>query len=150
MQIKQNIVIGTKITTTNENGQSAKDIGQLWEKFITEKIADKIPNRIDDEILSVYCNYQGDYTQPFDNIIGCRVAHLENIPDGMTGQVIETGEYRKFIARGDVTQGAVAETWQTIWKTNIPRAYKTDFEVYGKKAKNPHDAEIPIFIGVNE
>lgn len=141
-------VIGIKVHTTNENGQSAADIGGLWGRFMGEQIADKIPNRIDGDILSVYCNYAGDYMQPYDNIIGCRVSSLDDIPDGMVGQVVEAGNYRHFTAKGNVTQGAVAEAWATIWQTDIPRRYTTDFEVYGEKAQNPLDAEVDIFIAV--
>ena len=38
-------VIGIAVKTTNENGQAGKDIPALWEKFISEGILDKIPNK---------------------------------------------------------------------------------------------------------
>lgn len=46
--------MGIGVRTTNENGQSAKDIGALWNKFMSEGILDKIPNKIDNTIYSIY------------------------------------------------------------------------------------------------
>lgn len=127
-----------------------QDIGALWERFFSAQIADKIPNRIDGDILSVYYHYQGDDSQPYDNLIGCRVSSLNSIPDGLTGVTVVGGKYREFTATGDVTQGAVGKAWEKIWATDIDRAYQTDYEIYGEKAQNPQDAEVPIFIGINE
>lgn len=76
-------VIGISVRTTNENGQSAKDIGQLWDKFMSEGISDNIPNKIDDNVFSIYTNYESDQTKPYDTILGCEVSSLKNIPDGM-------------------------------------------------------------------
>jgi len=45
-------IIGISIRTTNENGKSANDIADLWNKFMSENILDKIPNKIDSTIYS--------------------------------------------------------------------------------------------------
>lgn len=141
-------VIGIAVRTTNENGRSAQDIGQLWGKFMSERIAEKIPNKIDDSIFSIYTNYQGDHTQPYDTILGCKVSSLEQIPKGMVGQSFDGGTYGKFIAKGDLTKGVVFGTWTDIWNKNLNRVFTADFEIYGKKAQNPTDAEVEIFVGL--
>ena len=141
-------IIGIKVRTTNENGQSAKDIGNLWTKFLTEKIADKIPNKIDYSILSIYTNYQGDFTQPYDTILGCKVDSLDEIPSGMIGQEFKGGDYLKFVSKGSLNKGVVYQTWEEIWKTDLNRDYTADFEVYGEKAQNPENAEVDIFVAV--
>ena len=64
--IKSFKVIGVSVRTTNENGQSANDIQALWDKFMSEGVANKIPNKIDGEILSIYTNYESDHTKPYD------------------------------------------------------------------------------------
>ncbi len=69
-------VIGIAVRTTNENGKSAQDIGQLWGKFMSEGISDKIPNKINDTIFSIYTNYESDHTKPYDTILGCKVSFL--------------------------------------------------------------------------
>ena len=36
--------------TTNQNKQSSKDCGELWQKFETDKIFDVIPEKLSDEV----------------------------------------------------------------------------------------------------
>ena len=45
MDIQKFNIIGISIRTTNENEQSGKDIPALWDQFISEGIAEKIPNK---------------------------------------------------------------------------------------------------------
>jgi predicted transcriptional regulator YdeE len=141
-------VIGIKVRTTNENMQSAKDIGELWGTFMSENIVEKIPNKIDSSILSIYTNYESDHTKPYDTIIGCKVSNLNKIPNGMIGQEFEKRNYAKFISKGDLTQGAVYGTWTEIWNQDLDRTYSADFEVYGEKAQNPTNAEVEIFVAI--
>ncbi|MEN8928506.1 MAG: GyrI-like domain-containing protein [Flavobacteriales bacterium] len=143
------LVIGIAVKTTNLNGQAGKDIGALWQKFMTEGIEDKIPNRIDTDILSIYTNYEGDHTQPYETILGCRVSSLENIPEGMMGQQFEGGNSAEFVSKGDLSQGVVYGTWTEIWNSDLDRKYSADFEVYGEKAQNPANAEVNIFVALN-
>lgn len=142
-------IIGIKVRTTNENGQAANDIGMLWQKFISENTASKIPNKIDHSIFSIYTNYQKDHTEPYDVILGCRVSSLDEIPKEMIGQTFEKGNYAQFTAKGDLSKGVVYQAWTEIWNKNLNRTYSADFEIYGEKAQNPEDAEVDIFIAVN-
>ena len=59
--------------TTNEAGQSSIDCGNLWLKFEQEKYFEKIPGKLDDEVIAVYHEYEGDHTKPFSYFIGCKV-----------------------------------------------------------------------------
>jgi len=142
------IVIGIAVRTTNENGQSGQDIGQLWGKFMSEKIADQIPNKIDESVFSIYTNYEGDHTKPYDTILGCKVGSLETIPEGMVGQAFEGGTYGKFVSKGDLTKGVVFGTWVSIWEGDLDRVYTADFEIYGERAQNPSDAEVDVFVSI--
>ncbi len=142
-------VIGIAVKTTNANGQSAKDIGALWHQFMSEKVLDKIPNKTDHTIYAIYTDYEGDYTQPFTTILGCRVKNTTVVPEGMLAKTIKGGTYTRFTAKGDLTQGAVYKTWAEIWHAGLDRLYATDFEVYGDKAQNPTAAEVEIFVGIN-
>jgi len=142
-------VIGIAVRTTNENGQSGADIGQLWGKFMSEGISGQIPNKIDENVFSIYTNYEGDHTKPYDTILGCKVSSLQNIPEGMVGQEFEGGTYGKFVSKGDLTKGVVFGTWSEIWEKNLNRVYTADFEVYGEKAQNPTDAEVDVLVALN-
>ena len=142
-------VIGISVRTTNENSKSAKDIAELWAKFMKEGIADKIPNKIDNSIYSIYTEYESDYMKPYTTILGCKVQNLDNIPEGMIAKEINTGNYVKYTAKGDLTKAAVYNEWVKIWQSDLNRAYSADFEIYGEKAQNPSDAEVDIFVGVD-
>ena len=126
-------VIGISVRTTNENGQSAKDIGGLWNKFMTEGILNKIPNKIDDTVYSIYTAYEGDHTKPYTTILGCKVENVDTIPNGMVAKTFKGGNYTKFVSKGDLTKGVVYETWLKIWNSDLDRTYTADFEDYGNK-----------------
>ena len=143
-------LIGISITTSNERVQTTDDIARLWGKFITEKIGENIPNRIDSSILSIYTHYESDHNGVYDTILGCRVSSLEDIPEGMVGENYDGGAYVKFVSKGDFTKGAVYNTWVEIWNSPLRRSYTADFEVYGEKSKDPTNAEVDIFVAVGE
>jgi len=133
--------------TTNTSGQSAIDCGNLWQKFLSEGIANLIPGKIKDEILAVYFNYEGDYTKPFSYFIGCRVSDKQIIPNGLTGLIIPALKFQVFSAKGRMPE-CIAKAWENIWKSNINRAYRFDYEVYGEKSLDFENAEIEIFLSV--
>ena len=141
-------VIGISVRTTNENGQAGQDIPALWNNFITNGVADKIPNKIDNSIYCIYTEYEKDHTKPYTTILGCKVSGLQTIPDGMVGKTFEEGIYTKIVAKGNILQGMVFNEWTKIWNSNLDRTFTADFEVYGEKAQNPENAEVDIFIAV--
>lgn len=150
--IQKFYVIGISTRTTNENGQSNKDIEALWSKFWGEEIQKKIPNKVSDEIYAVYTNYESDFTKPYTTIIGLPVSSLENIPKGFVGITIETSTYQKFVSKGKMPD-AVFNTWLEIWgskELNLKRAYKVDFTIHGQNYYNGDKAEVETFISVKE
>jgi predicted transcriptional regulator YdeE len=143
-------VIGISIRTTNENGQSAKDLETLWGKFWGDEIQKQIPNKVNDDIYAVYTDYETDFTGPYTAIIGSPVSSLENIPEGFVGITIENAVYEKFISKGKMP-GAVFATWMEIWQNkDLNRAYKADFTIHGKKYYDGDNAAVETFISVKE
>lgn len=142
-------IIGRSVRTTNENGQSGKDIPLLWEAFFAEGSMDKIPGKMDQTLYCVYTDYEKDHTRPYTAILGCRVDNLDHIPEGFTGKRIEGGDYSQWTARGRMADGIVFGAWTKIWNaTDLPRVYSADFEVYGEQARNPEAAVVDIFVAV--
>lgn len=141
-------IIGISIRTTNENGQASKDIAELWQKFLSENILTKIPNKVNNEIYSLYTDYESDHTKPYTTILGCKVESLDNIPNGMLGQSFEGGNYVKTTTRGDLMQGLIVNHWAKIFEMDLDRTFIVDFEVFGEKAQNPSDAEVDFYVGV--
>ncbi len=143
-------VIGISVRTTNENGQVAHDIPALWSRFMSESVADNIPNKINNTLYCMYTDYEKDHTKPYTAILGCRVDSLDVIPSGMVGLTIEEGLYSKFVAKGDLMQGAVFNEWNKIWNANLDRVFTVDFEVYDEKSIDMKNAEVDIFIAIKE
>lgn len=141
-------VIGISVRTTNENNQAAKDIGDLWGRFINDKVLEAIPDKIDNTVYSIYTNYESDHTKPYTTILGCKVKNLDTIPVGMVGKSIKGGSYVKFSTKGDLMKGLVINKWFEIWEMDLNRLFTADFEVFGEKAQNPADAEIDILIAI--
>jgi predicted transcriptional regulator YdeE len=129
-------IIGIAVRTTNANGQSGTDIPALWDQFISEGIADKVPDKVDNTVYSVYTEYEGDFTKPYTTVLGCKVSNLDTIPEGMKGITIEKGTYIKYTTKAD----KVFEEWTNIWNSDLPRAYTADYEVYGE--------DVNIFLSV--
>ncbi len=141
-------VIGISVRTTNENNQAAKDIPVLWENLMNEDILNRIHNKTDNTIYSIYTDYEKDHTKPYTTILGCKVENLDHIPEGMVGKSFDGGDYIKFTTKGDLAKDLVINEWLKIWEMDMDRAFTADFEVYGEKAQNPSDAEVDIFIAV--
>ena len=139
-------VIGIKIKTSNQ--RAVQDIAQIWGRFFSEDIKNKIPNKLSGDVFAIYTEYEGDHSKPYSYILGCAVSSLGSIPDGMIGMTIPSAEYEVFIAKGKMPD-AVVEVWQHIWQPEIDskRSYKTDFEVY-REYGNPESTEVEIYIGM--
>lgn len=146
--IKQFSIIGVSVRTTNENGKAGQDIPALWNNFMTNRISEQIPNKIDNSIYCIYTEYEKDHTKPYTTILGCKVSSLENVPNGMVGKTIEEAMYSKHIATGNILQGIVFNEWTKIWNSDLQRTFTADFEIYGEKAQNPENAEVDIFIAI--
>lgn len=143
-------LIGIAIRTTNEGQKANNEIAQLWQCFLGENILEKIPNKIDYTIYSLYTEYEGDHTKPYTTILGCKVDNLDEIPEGMTGKSFDGGTYIKTSAKGDLLKGLIVNHWAKIWNMDLDRAYTADFEVFGEKALNPSDAEVDFFVAIKE
>lgn len=146
--IEKFYVIGISVRTTNEGGLAAKDIPQLWERFMSEDIESKIPAKISRDVYGIYTEYEGDYTQPYTTVLGCKVESLDNIPEGFIGLTIETANYEKYTAKGKMSDDIVYNKWTEIWQSDLDRTYLVDFEIYGERSVDMDNAEVDIFISV--
>ncbi len=143
-------IVGIAVKTSNENGQAAKDIPEIWNRFITEDILNKIPNKLSTDIYSIYTNYEGNYMNPYTTILGCKVSSFDNLPEGFVTKTIDIGNYVKFTTKGNLQDNIVYNEWVNIWEMekDMNRAYIADFEIYGDKAKDMSNAEVDIFVSV--
>ena len=114
MRIQKFNVIGISVRTTNENGQSGKDIPALWNTFMSEAIQSKIPGKISEELFCIYTDYEKDHTKPYTTILGCKVENLDVVPENMIGKTIESANYEELIAKGNLSEGIVFNKWLEI------------------------------------
>ncbi|RZK53872.1 MAG: AraC family transcriptional regulator [Pedobacter sp.] len=142
-------IIGISVETTNQNGKAIEDLGKLWGKFYAENIIGKIPNKVSEEVYSIYTDYESDYNGKYTTIIGMAVSTLDEIPDGLVGRTFEVQDFKKFIAKGEMPN-AVAKTWKDIWDEDeeLNRSYLYDYEVYGSRSQNGETSEVDIYIGI--
>lgn len=141
-------IIGVSTQTTNENGQSIKDVEALWNTFWNKNITAQIPNKINENIYAVYTDYESDYKGKYTLIIGYLVSNLNNVPNNFVGREISVGNTEKFISKGKMPE-AILKTWSEIWENNkLKRAYRADVTVHGKKYFDGNNAEVTTFISI--
>ena len=131
--------------TTNQNKQSSKDCGELWQKFETDKIFDIIPEKVSNEVYAVYFDYEKDETTTFSYFIGCKVKKNSETPNELEELTIPTQEYSKFTAKGAMT-GCITDAWKEIWNSDTERKFGFDFEVYDERSQDWSNAEVDIYI----
>lgn len=142
-------IIGISVRTTNQNNKAATDLDELWQRFYSENIFEQIPNKTSSEILSIYTDYESDYTGTYTTLIGVRVSTLIEIPDGLIGREFGEENFELFTAKGEMP-AAVLTSWKEIWAKDkeLNRAYDYDFEVYGADSQKGKDSEVEIFVSV--
>lgn len=142
-------LVGLKLghKTTNENGQSSVDCGNLWQKFENDKIFDLVPNKLGSEVFAVYFDYDQDETKPFSYFIGCKVRQNEAVPENLDSVEIPPQTYQKFTAKGVMT-GCITEAWKKIWGFQMDRTFGYDFEVYDERSIDWNNAEVDIYVSV--
>lgn len=142
-------IIGIECRTSNHSEAGPVDIPKHWEKFFNQGIMDQIPNKISKDILALYCDYEGDYTQPYSLVIGCAVSSVDFVPEGMVVKIIPNGTYAMFRAVGEHPKSLI-QTWETIWQqTNLKRTYAGDYELYSEKFSH-YPQEVEVFIAVQD
>jgi predicted transcriptional regulator YdeE/GNAT superfamily N-acetyltransferase len=144
-------VIGIECRTSNAPAAGLHDIPKHWGKFYQENTVSKIPNKTSNEVIALYCDYEGDHTGQYSLVIGCPVSSLDDIPEGMVAKAIPGGSYAIFSAVGEHPKTLI-ETWRQIWQQqNLVRTYTGDYEVYGDKfLESPTEVEVCIAIDSQE
>lgn len=144
-------IIGVSIRSSNENGQSVEDMGQLWGRFYAEGISNQIPEKESDAIYSVFMDYDSDYRGKYTALIGHKVSSLDTIPEGMVGKKIVGGTYQKVISKGKMPD-AIVESWKNIWEKDaeLKRKYTNDFEIYGDNSDKGDTSEVEIYLSIKK
>lgn len=128
-------VIGITTRTSNQDEmKGAGKMASLWNRFYAEGFSEKIANKISDEVISVYHDYESDSTGPYSVILGMKVEQSAPLPDGLSMIQIPEQKYQVFTCAQGALPEVVIQGWQTIWSLEksheIDRRYTFDLEVY--------------------
>lgn len=140
-------VCGLSIVTANDQDQAAADINDLWQRFIKDDWLHQIENRADNVIYVVYSDYEGDHTKPFRVTLGCKVSGENSLSPDLHTVHAPASDYVIFAARGEQPQ-ALLTVWENIWKSDLPRRFETDLEIYGPRFFEPGLHEVLVCVGV--
>lgn len=142
------IVLGIECRTSN-SATGSSDISKHWERFYRENVINQISNKISQEILALYCDYERDHTQPYSLVIGCQISSLNEIPEGMVVKFLPASSYAVFRSVGEHPKSLI-ETWGKIWKMDLKRTYTGDYEVYGSKFFSGAPKEVEIYVAIDQ
>lgn len=139
-------VVGISVVTDNAKGTD--DINALWERFFKDSVGQFVPDKVNDNIYAVYSDYEGDHEKPYRLTIGYRV-NGKVTPDHMTRICVIDQHYAILSAAGQQPK-ALIETWEAVWSGDLPRSYKTDFELYGPRFFEDGVNEVLVHIGIQD
>jgi predicted transcriptional regulator YdeE len=146
-------IIGIEARTTNAKEAAGNGIiPQQWQKFFSEGIPDKIPNKIESNFYAVYSDYASDHNGEYSYVIGAKVKEGTPPPGGMGTRRVPAGEYAIITSDKGPFPRVVPAAWQKIFtlegEGKLKRAYQTDFEIYDQRAQDPQNGQIDIYIGL--
>ncbi|MEK4487284.1 effector binding domain-containing protein [Psychrobacillus sp. FSL H8-0484] len=118
-------IYGNKIRTNNND---IRVFSNMWVEFLK--------NKVEGDVYAIYSNYQSDHTGDFDFLIG-----TEEVVGSSTVTIPEGEYYVWEVATNDME--AVGKAWNEIWKSDLPRTYNHDFELYKT------DGSISIYLSVS-
>jgi predicted transcriptional regulator YdeE len=140
-------VAGIMVRTTNVNGQSQKDIGELWSRFMNKNISAKITDKINENLYCIYTNYESDYMGKYTAILGFQINSLGNIPEGMVIKTIPASTYQLYTSTGMLPH-CVLNTWKGIWESDIKRKYLADFDIHPPDAFTIANPVVETYLSV--
>lgn len=119
-------LVGITKRISNENAQ--QEIPNMWKDFIVNNYLDKIPSKVNSNLMALYSNYEGDHTKPFDYSIGVEVSSANEVPPELNTIVVKANKYALFKVKGELPESLI-ETWKFIWNSDLKRKFDADFEV---------------------
>ena len=145
VELGEKLVEGISIKTSNTNPNMQKEIGGLWQRFLTEE-SGKIEQKQNRKTIGIYTDYEGDYTKPYRFMTMAEIKEPSSDIGEREIRTIQAGKYAKFVVKGDM-QTEVAKCWNAIWNMDLDRKYTYDFEEY-QDIEAMNNQEIHIYIAI--
>lgn len=129
-------VSGYKISTTNQDFQSRKDIGAAWNKFKTENMAEKILGKTGPTLHCIYFNYSDQKnlnSRSYDMLIGFVTEGKVQTDPEITTITIPPQNYKHDTVKG-IMPITLIKKWQEInkmgQKGRLARTFGFDMDMY--------------------
>jgi len=147
-------LIGISARTTNAKEVTEEGvIGKMWARLFQEGVLAKIPNKADQNIISVYTDYASDHNGEYTYVLGARVTSDAEVPAGMVAKKIPAQRCAVFTSDKGPAATVVPALWMKI--NSLPknavggnRLYKADFEIYDERAIDPGNLQMDVYIGI--
>jgi predicted transcriptional regulator YdeE len=153
-EVDEFYVVGIAARTTNAREMGGQGvIAKQWDRLFSDGVLQNISGREDGTIYAVYTDYVSDHTGEYTFLLGAKVANPGEIPEGMVAKRIPAAKYAVVASeRGPVAQ-VVVGAWQRVWTASPQelggeRAYRTDFEVYDERARDPQNSQVDVYVGL--
>lgn len=146
VNLEEKRIVGITARTNNSDPNMTKIIGGLWNKLYNSGVYNGIKNKVNNKGIGVYYDYENNEYGEYSVMIGAEVSKGEDISQGAVEKVIDGGKYARFTIKGNMVK-AVQEFWKELWRMNIDRSYKCDFEEY--EMISMEEAIINIYISIN-
>lgn len=155
VDLKEFTIVGISVRTNNAQEAAGNGfIAKQWDKFYKEGVLDRISHKENPAVYALYSDYASDRNGDYTYIIGARVSEVGVVPPGMVAKTVSAGKYAVIASERGPIPKIIVEAWRQIWtledrgRLGGKRAYKTDFELYDQRARDPQDSQIDIYIGV--
>jgi predicted transcriptional regulator YdeE len=146
-------VIGLAVRTNNKAEATGQgEIPKLWQRFMQQGTAGKIPNRAEQNLIVVYTDYESDQNGEYTYLIGSRVTSTTDVPPGLTLKEIPAGSYAILESDKGPAPVVLPKIWQQIWSMSSKdlggqRAFQSDCEVY-PPGYDPQNVQVTLHIGL--
>ncbi|MGZ3811506.1 MAG: GyrI-like domain-containing protein [Mucilaginibacter sp.] len=147
LDIAEFFVSGIAVKTTNQEGRSQKDIGDLWTKFITENLSQQIGGKLSDDLYCVYTDYESDHTGWYTAVLGCMIEDPGYASNDFFTALVPAGYYHVYKPQGKFPE-CVSSTWRQIWQAPIDRKYSADYDRYKAGANSFEETEVEVYLAV--
>jgi predicted transcriptional regulator YdeE len=148
-------IIGIEARTSGERELSGDgEIPGLWQRFYSEHVLEKIPNKAEPNTYALYTSYTRDRMGEYTVVIGAKVKDKSQIPAGMILKTVPAGQYAVVPSEKGSAETVIPTAWQKVWALEDKdllggkRAYKTDFELYDARATDPQNLQADLYVGL--
>jgi predicted transcriptional regulator YdeE len=147
-------VVGVAARTQNadENSGNGK-IGKIWQTFLGQNLAAKIPNKVGVDLIAVYSDYETDHTGHYSYLLGLPVSSVVHLSAKLAVKHIAAGRYAVITSKRGPVSEVVPEVWRRIWSMSPrelggTRAFLADYEIYDQRAADPANTQIDVYVGL--